>query len=95
MPILYSPSLHGFFDTDIHAPDRIPADAYEVTEEIADELRVRRPEPPTGNAAVQAQIRQLETQQTPRRLREAALGADGGWLAALDMQIASLRASLT
>lgn len=37
------------------------------------------------------EISRLEMQQTPRRLREAALGKDGGWLAALDVQISQLR----
>lgn len=41
-----------------------------------------------------ASIVALEAQVTPRRLREAVLGADAGWLAALEAQIASLRAQL-
>lgn len=47
------------------------------------------------NAAVTAQIAALEIQQTPRRLREAALTAEGKvWLATLENQIAALRAQL-
>lgn len=41
-----------------------------------------------------AQIQALEAQQTPRRLREAALGQDGGWLGNLEMQITNLRQQL-
>jgi len=36
-------------------------------------------------------LRDLEAQQTPRRIREAILGKDAGWLAALDTQIATIR----
>jgi hypothetical protein len=42
----------------------------------------------------QQQIVVLERQITPRRLREAVLGADGGWLKAQDAKIAALRAQL-
>jgi len=45
-------------------------------------------------ATAKAEILALEALQTPRRLREAALGTDGGWLADLDAKIAALRASL-
>lgn len=41
------------------------------------------------------QILELEAQITPRRLREAILNADGGWLQTINTQIAALRASLT
>lgn len=40
------------------------------------------------------QILELEAQVTPRRLREAALGTDGGWLANIEQQIAALREQL-
>ena len=41
-----------------------------------------------------AQIAALESQQTARRVREAALGIDGGWLQKLESQISALRAAL-
>ena len=41
-----------------------------------------------------AQIAALEALETHRRLREAALGIDGGWMAAHDAEIAALRAQL-
>ena len=42
-----------------------------------------------------AQISALEATQTPRRIRNAMAGTDNGWLAALETQIAALRAQLT
>jgi len=41
-----------------------------------------------------AQIAAIEATITPRRMREAVLGTDNGWLAAVDAQIASLRSQL-
>jgi hypothetical protein len=41
------------------------------------------------------QIAILETTITPRRMREAMLGTDNGWMLALDAQIAMLRERLT
>jgi hypothetical protein len=40
------------------------------------------------------QISVLESQQTPRRIREAALGDDNGWLENLETQISALRSQL-
>lgn len=39
-------------------------------------------------------ILKLEKLQTPRRIREAALGRDAGYLSDLDNQIAQLRAQI-
>lgn len=39
-------------------------------------------------------IKELEATVTPRRLREAILGQDSGWLVALDDEIAALRGQL-
>lgn len=49
---------------------------------------------PTAQQAIQAQIAALEASVTPRRIREAVLGTDGGWIAGVDSQIKSLRAKL-
>jgi len=46
------------------------------------------------NEAIKGQISALEATVTPRRLREAVLGVDGGWLAAINAQIDALRAQL-
>lgn len=43
---------------------------------------------------IRQQIAELESQQTDRRIREAALGIDGGWLARLNDQIEALRDQL-
>ena len=48
----------------------------------------------TANDIILAQIDALEVQQTSRRIREALLGTDSGWLANLNSQIQSLRAQL-
>ncbi len=40
---------------------------------------------------IQQQIAQLEASATPRRIREATLGTDNGWLKNLNAQIAALR----
>ncbi|MBI1215696.1 MAG: hypothetical protein GC185_07750 [Alphaproteobacteria bacterium] len=41
-----------------------------------------------------ARIYELEARQTPRRLREALAGTDGGWMAALESEISALRAQI-
>lgn len=48
----------------------------------------------TANNNTMQQITALERTQTPRRMREAIAGTDGGWLSALDTKIAALRAQL-
>lgn len=45
-------------------------------------------------ASIFNQIATLEATVTQRRLREATLGTDSGWLAGVDAQIAALRAQL-
>jgi hypothetical protein len=52
------------------------------------------PAPPTAQQLTLAEIHTLEATITPRRLREALLGTDNGWLASIDAQIATLRAGL-
>lgn len=47
-----------------------------------------------SNNAIVAQITALEAQQTDRRVREAVLGVDNGWLANLNSQITVLRTQL-
>jgi hypothetical protein len=43
---------------------------------------------------LKVEIYHLEAQITPRRLREAVLGTDGGWLAQHEAKIAKLREGL-
>ena len=49
---------------------------------------------PTFEEALLAQIIVLENEVTQRRLREAVLGTDNGWLAAKEAEIAAVRAQL-
>lgn len=60
-----------------------------------DDALTEKPDNPNSEVSVLQQILALESQQTPRRIREAVLGVDGGWLANLDAQIAALRAQLS
>ena len=48
----------------------------------------------TADDLIKQQILELESQQTPRRIREAVLGVDGGWLAGIEAQIEALRSQL-
>ena len=50
---------------------------------------------PDPNDAIRIQISVLEASITTRRLREATLGNDNGWLADIDGQIAALRGKLS
>jgi len=52
------------------------------------------PPPPTAAEIIRQQIIWLESTTTSRKLREAVLGIDGGWLKGLDDQIVTLRAKL-
>lgn len=47
------------------------------------------------NDALKISIARLEQTITPRRMREALLGVDDGWLSDIDQQISDLRAQLT
>lgn len=47
------------------------------------------------NEVIKSQIDVLESQVTQRRIREAVLGIDNGWLQSLNEQIAVLRSQLT
>jgi hypothetical protein len=49
---------------------------------------------PSAQELILLQIMALEATVTQRRLREAALGEDGGWLADLNAKIVALRAQL-
>lgn len=49
---------------------------------------------PDQNEAIIAEISELESQITDRRIREAIIGTDGGWLKAQDEKIAALRHKL-
>ena len=50
---------------------------------------------PSNNDKIKQQIAELESQQTERRIREATLGIDNGWLKNLNDQVTALRAQLS
>jgi hypothetical protein len=56
-----------------------------------DEPEIPPPQPPS----IEQQIIALETLVTPRRMREATLGIDNGWLADIDAKIANLRLQMS
>jgi hypothetical protein len=59
-------------------------------------LTATKPElpPATPDELIKAGIAAIEEEITARRMREAVLGRDEGWLAAKDAEIAALRAQL-
>lgn len=81
----------------VHAIDTLdavgllPAGSIEITAQEASALS--NPQLPHA-VSIKEQIIALEAEVTPRRMREAALGSDDGWLLALDKKIAELRAKL-
>lgn len=52
------------------------------------------PVAPTPREEALSKIAELESTITPRRLREAVLGTDNGWLAGVEGQLKKLRAAL-
>ena len=66
----------------------LPDSCVMITDTEADELQ----RPPTKT--LRDQIVELESLQTDRRIREAVLGIDNGWLANLNNQIEALRSRL-
>jgi len=105
--ILYAASTGGFYPTDFFTD--FPEGSVEITKEYYKEL-ISSGQPiipnengypilleipqPTVNDLIKNQIIALESQQTPRRMREALLGTDNGWLAGIESQIEILRARL-
>lgn len=90
-------------------PDcRIPEDAAPISSEVWAELLqypglrkfidgevvVHTPLPPSAQQIALGQILELEGQITSRRIREAILGTDNGWLAGIEEQISVLRGQL-
>lgn len=109
--MFYAKSTGGFYDpaiNDAMPADAVEIDQEEYAALMAGQVEGKviasaddgKPflqDPPalTGNALIKGQIDALESTVTQRRLREAVLGTDGGWLAGVNAQIAALRASLT
>jgi hypothetical protein len=70
----------------------VPLTEEEVAEFHAKEAAAERE---AQKVSVINQIKALEAQITPRRLREAILGTDKGWLQNVDSQLAALRHQLS
>ncbi|WP_435018509.1 hypothetical protein TA3x_000483 [Tundrisphaera sp. TA3] len=103
--IYFSKATGGFYRDDIHS--EIPGDRVEITEEqhlallkANSEGKVIRGdeegfpvavEPAKRPKTTRQQIAELEAAITPRRMREAVMGTDGGWLKAQEGKIAALR----
>lgn len=49
---------------------------------------------PTPNELILGEIASIESTVTARRIREAVLGIDNGWLKALNEQVVTLRGTL-
>ena len=69
----------------------IPFTAEEEIEWAAQVLEYQKEQP---KILIKAEIAALEALITPRRTREAILGADNGWLADVELQIQELRGQL-
>ena len=63
------------------------AEAFEAIEVYVEDTR-------SDEEKIVAQIYELEMSITPRRLREAVLGMDNGWLATKNTEISALRQKL-
>ena len=77
------------YEADGSQDEFIPAALILITEEEANILRA--PIPLTPKQTANNAIVLLEASVTDRRLREAILGTDGGWLSNINAQIASMR----
>lgn len=110
MSIKFSAYTGGFYDTDIHTviPDDAVGitNEYHATlmqgQTNGQEIKADKNGFPvlaervmTQEQLIKSRIASLESKQTPRRLREAALGLDNGWLKNLESEIAALRSQLS
>lgn len=102
----WTPEIRASFGVKTFAADPFPEDCHPgEPEDVETDTHIQRawpnatPDPAAiearRKAGVLAQIADMEAQQTPRRIREAALTEEGkAWLEGLDAQIAVLRAQL-
>lgn len=103
----FSPSTCGFYPDGDSAPadSILVTDEQRVTLLAAQsvgkvlgvdggEVVARDAPSPPADELIKRQIVALESQQTPRRIREATLGIDNGWLAGIESQIETLRDQL-
>jgi hypothetical protein len=76
------------YELDGSQDDLIPADFVLATD--AQVQAIQNPVP-SLKETIALRIGNLEASITPRRIREAVLGIDNGWLAGVDAQITKLR----
>lgn len=110
MTKFYSKNVNGFYDDKIHKsiPDdcvEISDEDYKILFISQDSGKmieadingiphaIDRPIL-SGNNLIKSKIEMLESTQTPRRIREAAINSDNGWLADLNTKINILRSQL-
>lgn len=91
-----SNKLYYFSDEDVAAgwPDRSLVPLEPIQDDEARAMLNALFPTPTEAELIRKQIVELESLQTDRRIREAVLGIDNGWLANLNDQIAVLRNKL-
>lgn len=92
--VLDSVVTQVFTLADVAAPHVLSAYAQIINGDFGDIAEYVAPPAPHPNIVILAQILVLEKTVTQRRLREATLGTDNGWLANLNAQIVTLRESL-
>lgn len=105
----YDEATKGFYDSELHhaiptGAFKISETLYQRLKTGQEELKIiyinneipdlKDPDGPSQNEIIKNQIVVLESQQTPRRMREALLGTDNGWLAGIESQIETLRTRL-
>lgn len=83
----YKDAGDGLYAFECEAPEHLT----EITKEEYDLANAPVINP---NDLILAKIAELEASVTTRRMREALLGTDNGWMKALDEQIATLRNGL-
>lgn len=81
------------FLDDSRFENALPAGCVQISDEEA--TRLQQPTPLNANELILSQIAGLEASVTDRRIREAVLGIDHGWLKGINDQISALRAQLT
>lgn len=92
MPHYKDPENKLHFLNDANFTHLLPDSCIEITEDEAATLQASKQL--TGNSLTLRKIAELEATVTDRRIREAVLGIDNGWLAGVNDQIAALRKSL-
>lgn len=89
-------SPHFLSEEDIAAgfERALPPGSERISDDEAAKMLADLQPKPTDADLIRIRIAELERQQTDRRVREAALGIDKGWLANLNDQIEALRKQL-